>query len=97
LLEANTCRKGHNPTGGSQSAFSICSENAAPRYAVSFLEMRDVRAKSDDSSRRLLPRNEGWLIAIAALPNVQIDEVHPAGRDMDKYFAIAGSGYSRLP
>jgi hypothetical protein len=59
--------------------------------------MRDVRAKSDDSSRRLLPRNEGWLIAIAALPNVKIDEVHPAGRDMDKYFAIAGSGYGLLP
>jgi hypothetical protein len=54
--------------------------------------MRDVRAKSDDSSSRLLPRNDGWLIAIAALPNVQIDEVHAAGRDMDKYFTIAGSG-----
>jgi hypothetical protein len=59
--------------------------------------MRNVRAKSDDSSSRLLPRNEAWLIAIAALPNVQIDEVHPAGREMDKYFAIAGSGYGHLP
>jgi hypothetical protein len=65
LLEADACRKGHNPTGGSQSVFGICSENAAPCYAVPFLEMRDVRAKSDDSSGRLLPRNEAWLIAIA--------------------------------
>jgi hypothetical protein len=44
-----------------------------------------------------MARNEGWLIAIAALPNVQIDEVHPTGRDIDKYFAIAGSEYGRLP
>ena len=70
--------------------------NAAPGNAVANFDAANVRPNANDDARRLLAGDERQRRRVAALAQVDVDEVDAAGLDLDERFAGAGRGGGQL-
>src|SRR5258705_12203796 len=97
LFEAETNRNRYDTFGRCHGILRVGAENAAPCDPVTFMEVGDAFPDGNHCSCSLLSRSERKLIAITALPHIEVDEIYPGHSNANQHLVLLGCGRGNLP